>query len=163
MPEAVVIGGGIGGLTAAAALSKAGWRVTVCERAPSLEPVGAGIAIAPNALAALDTIDAGDDVRELSAIQGEAGMRRSDGRWLVRTSAEAASERFGDPTVLMLRSTLVDLIASRVPQESLRLGTTVESVDPATGRVATSAGDLTADLVVAADGIHSRTMSSTNL
>ncbi|MEO3808214.1 FAD-dependent oxidoreductase [Sphaerisporangium sp. B11E5] len=156
MPDAVVIGGGIGGLTAAAALSKAGWSVTVCERAPSLEPVGSGIAVAPNALAALDTIGAGDDVRRLSVMQGEAGLRRSDGRWLVRTSAEVARARFGDPTVLMLRTTLVDIIASRVPEGALRLGTTVEAVDPATGRVSTSGGDLTADLVVAADGIHSK-------
>ncbi|MFD1118799.1 FAD-dependent monooxygenase [Sphaerisporangium aureirubrum] len=160
MSHAVVIGGGIGGLTAAAALSQAGWTVTVCERAPSLEPVGSGIAIAPNALAALDTIGIGDDVRELSAWQGEAGIRRSDGRWLVRTSAEAARSRFGDPTVLLLRTTLIDLIAGRVPSGSLRLGTTVHSVDPAEGRVSTSSGDLTADLVVAADGIHSPTRRS---
>ncbi|MET9971027.1 FAD-dependent oxidoreductase, partial [Streptomyces sp. NPDC006356] len=39
--RAVVIGGGIGGLTAAAALHRSGWDVTVLERAPSLEPVGA--------------------------------------------------------------------------------------------------------------------------
>ncbi|MZE76457.1 NAD(P)-binding protein, partial [Streptomyces sp. SID5475] len=47
-PRAVVIGGGIGGLTAAAALHRHGWSVTVLERSAALEPVGAGIALAPN-------------------------------------------------------------------------------------------------------------------
>ncbi|MDH2427446.1 FAD-dependent monooxygenase [Sphaerisporangium sp. TRM90804] len=155
MSHAVVIGSGIGGLTAAAALTRQGWSVTVCERAESLERVGAGIAIAPNALKALDTIGAGDEVRELAALQGEAGLRRAGGRWMLRSTAEAAAARFGDPTVLLLRTILVDVLARRVAPESLRLGTTVHGVDAATGRVTTSAGELEADLVVAADGIHS--------
>ncbi|GAA3834333.1 FAD-dependent monooxygenase [Sphaerisporangium flaviroseum] len=155
MSHAVVIGGGIGGLTAAAALSLKGWSVTVCERAGSLEPVGSGLAIAPNALKALDTIGVGDDVRKLAAMQGEAGLRRADGRWLVRTSAEAALARFGDPTVLLLRATLVSLLAVRLTPGTLRLGTTVHAVDPHTGRVSTSEGDLHGDLIVAADGIQS--------
>ncbi|MEU9885096.1 FAD-dependent oxidoreductase [Sphaerisporangium sp. NPDC051011] len=155
MSHAVIIGGGIGGLTAAAALSRKGWQVTVCERAPSLEPVGSGIAIAPNALKALDTIGVGDRVRALAALQGEAGLRAPDGRRLLRTSAEAATARFGDPTVLLLRSTLIGLLASALPPEALRLGTTVHAADPRTGAVSTSAGDLRADLVVAADGINS--------
>lgn len=52
----VVAGGGIGGLTAAVALSRHGWRVTLCERAPALTGAGAGIVLAPNALRALDSI-----------------------------------------------------------------------------------------------------------
>jgi 2-polyprenyl-6-methoxyphenol hydroxylase-like FAD-dependent oxidoreductase len=55
-----VIGAGIGGLAAAAGLCSAGWGVTACERATSLEPVGAGLALAPNGLRALDVIGAGD-------------------------------------------------------------------------------------------------------
>ncbi len=57
--RAVVIGAGIGGLAAAAGLRLAGWHVTVCERAASLEPVGAALALAPNGLRALDAIRAG--------------------------------------------------------------------------------------------------------
>ncbi|MFC7385241.1 FAD-dependent oxidoreductase [Sphaerisporangium rhizosphaerae] len=155
MSHAVVIGGGIGGLSAAVALARKGWSVTVCERAPSIEPVGSGLAIAPNALRALDTIGVGDEVRALAALQGEAGIRTPDGRWLLRTSAEAALARFGEPTVILLRATLVDLLARRLPSGALRPGTDVHGVDPEDGRVSTSAGDLRADLVVAADGIDS--------
>ncbi|MCT9930971.1 FAD-dependent monooxygenase [Planotetraspora sp. A-T 1434] len=155
MAHAVVIGAGIGGLTAAVALEREGWTVTVFEQAASIEPVGSGLAVAPNALRALDTIGVGDQVRELSAIQGEAGIRRPDGRWISRTSAEDARARYGDPTVLLLRSTLVDLLSARLSPGALRLDSRVESVDAGSGRVTTSGGTVGADLVVAADGIRS--------
>jgi 2-polyprenyl-6-methoxyphenol hydroxylase-like FAD-dependent oxidoreductase len=61
--RAVVIGAGIGGLAAAAGLRSADWDVTVCERAASLEPAGAALALAPNGLRALDAIGAGDGLQ----------------------------------------------------------------------------------------------------
>lgn len=155
MRRATVIGGGIGGLTAAVALQRKGWSVTVCERAPELRPVGAAIAIAANALRALDVIGVGAPLRELSALQGEAGIRRPDGRWLTRTNEAVAARRYGDSISLVLRSTLVELLAERLRPGSLLLGTAVRSVDPGTGVVTTEAGEITADLVVAADGIDS--------
>ncbi|MEU7942322.1 FAD-dependent monooxygenase [Microbispora bryophytorum] len=162
MAHAVVVGAGIGGLTAALALAHKGWEVTVLERAASVEPVGAGLAVAPNALRALDVIGAGDDVRKLSAIQGRGGVRLPDGRWLARTTAEDAAARYGDPIVLLTRAALVGILAGRLPQGALRVNSRVESVDPATGRVTVAGATETieADLVVAADGIRSRTRSA---
>ncbi|WP_432865918.1 FAD-dependent monooxygenase [Microbispora rosea] len=162
MAHAVVVGAGIGGLTAALALAHKGWEVTVLERAASIEPVGAGLAVAPNALRALDVIGAGDEVRKLSAIQGRGGIRLPDGRWLARTTAEDAAARYGDPIVLLTRAALVGILAGRLPQGALRVNSRVESVDPATGRVAVrgTAETIEADLVVAADGIRSRTRSA---
>jgi 2-polyprenyl-6-methoxyphenol hydroxylase-like FAD-dependent oxidoreductase len=78
----VVIGAGIGGLAAAAGLRAAGWDVTVCERAAALEPVGAGLALAPNGLRALDALGIGDAVRAY-AVPQELGIRSPDGRWLL--------------------------------------------------------------------------------
>ncbi|MFF3667808.1 FAD-dependent monooxygenase [Microtetraspora malaysiensis] len=155
MGDALVIGAGIGGLTAAAALAGRGWTVTVCERASSIEPVGSGLAIAPNALRALDTIGVGDQVRDLAALQGVAGIRRASGGWLSRTSAEAAQARYGDPIVLLRRATVMELLAGLLPPGALRLNTAVHDVDASSGRVSTGAGELRADLVVAADGIRS--------
>lgn len=160
MARAVVIGAGIGGLTAAVALHRRGWEVTVCERAPSLEPVGAGLAVAANALKALDAIGVGDEIRALSAIQGEGGVRRADGRWMVRTTAEAAAARYGDSVVLLRRADLVEALSARLAPGTVRLGTEVLGADPGTGRVTTAAGELEADLVVAADGIHSPTRTA---
>ncbi len=127
--RAVVAGAGIGGLTAAAALGRRGWDVTVLERARALEPVGAGLGLAPNALHALDAIGLGAGVRRLSAVQGQGGLRRPDGRWLVRTDLNAIAARFGDPQLMALRADLVGLLAASLPAGALRTGVTVTSVD----------------------------------
>jgi len=153
-PRAVIIGAGIGGLAAAAGLHAAGWDVTAFERAASLEPVGAGLAMAPNGLRALDVIGAGDMVRA-DAVRQEIGFRRPDGRWLVRSSTDRMiSGRFGDPVILLPRSRLIGALTTRVPDGVLHLSTEVTSAGP-DGHVVTTAGELDADLVVAADGINS--------
>ncbi|MGW3099258.1 FAD-dependent monooxygenase [Streptomyces sp. NPDC001102] len=160
VPErAVVIGGGIGGLTAAAALHRRGVQVTVLERARSLEPVGAALSLAPNALRALDVIGLGDEIRDLAAWQGDGGLHTPSGRRLSRTSTEAAARRFGGPLVLLHRATLIHSLAALLPPGTVRTDTAATLADPGdTGRparVRTRDGELEADLVVAADGIHS--------
>ena len=159
----MVIGAGIGGLAAAAGLCAAGWDVTACERAGSLEPVGVALALAPNGLRALDAIGAGDALRAL-AVPQELGIRRCDGRWLMRsTSGRTVSDRFGDPVILLPRAAVIDALAARVPGGVLCLATEVTSVESggkAAARVATTAGELDADLVVAADGIGSASRSA---
>ena len=159
----MVIGAGIGGLAAAAGLCAAGWEVTACERAGSLEPVGIALALAPNGLRALDAIGAGDALRAL-AVPQELGIRRRDGRWLMRsTTGRMISDRFGDPVILLPRAAVIDALSARVPAGVLALSTEVTSVEPGgktAARVATTAGELDADLVVAADGIGSASRSA---
>ncbi|MEV4800925.1 FAD-dependent monooxygenase [Nonomuraea sp. NPDC049421] len=161
MARAVVIGGGIGGLSAGVALLRKGWDVTVLERAPAVEPVGSGLAIAANALKALDVVGLGDRIRALAHAQGPMGLRRADGRWLARATEEEADDAYGDSVVVMLRATLLDVLTGALAETGgpgrLRLDTTVTEVDAERGVVRTQAGDLEADLVVAADGIHSAT------
>jgi 2-polyprenyl-6-methoxyphenol hydroxylase-like FAD-dependent oxidoreductase len=80
----VVVGGGIGGLSAAIALRRAGNEVVLLERAPRIDQVGAGITLFANAMRALDRLG----VREAVAAQGAAAKRSAiltwDGRELTR-------------------------------------------------------------------------------
>ncbi|WP_405445090.1 FAD-dependent monooxygenase [Streptomyces erythrochromogenes] len=156
--HAVVAGAGIGGLTAAIALHRRGWRVTVCERAPEPPTTGAGIGLAPNALRALDAIGVDAARAAGSAVPATMGVRRSDGRWLTRAETSYMAARYGMAPIAVPRPAFTAALAAALPPEALRYGTTVTGVDDATGRptVRTAEGpDLPADLVVAADGIHS--------
>ncbi len=160
MPKrhAVVAGAGIGGLTAAIALHRRGWHVTVCERAAELPATGAGIGLAPNALRALDHIGVDAARAAGSALPTTMGVRRSDGQWLTRAGTADMAARYGMAPIAVPRPAFTAALAAALPPEALRYGTTVTGVDDATGRatVRTAAGpSLPADLVVAADGIHS--------
>jgi 2-polyprenyl-6-methoxyphenol hydroxylase-like FAD-dependent oxidoreductase len=160
MGSAVVIGAGIGGLTAALALTAEGWDVTVVERAPALGAVGSCIVVGPNALRALDSLPGGiaDEVRALAVPPVLGGVRALTGRWLVKQDFRIFLDRYHDPLVTIERPVLIDMLARRLPVGSLRLGAEVASSDADTGEVTLVSGEtLRADLVVGADGVHSAT------
>ncbi|MFJ9173029.1 FAD-dependent monooxygenase [Streptomyces sp. NPDC102360] len=161
-PRAVVVGGGIGGLTAGLALHLRGWQVTVLERARELKPVGAGISLAPNSQRALDVVGLGDEIRSLEAWEGDGGLLTPEGRWLSRVNPKPAAERFGGSIVLLHRATLIDKLAERLPADAVRTASEARLADPGDpddparpARVTTPEGDLEAELVVGADGINS--------
>jgi 2-polyprenyl-6-methoxyphenol hydroxylase-like FAD-dependent oxidoreductase len=160
--RALIAGGGLGGLTAAVALHQHGWQVCVFEQAETLEPVGAGISLWPNALRALDTIGVGAQARTHAALSGPAGVRVPDGRWLSRSDlGTAVRERFGDPLVLLHRADLAQLLVEQLPFGSVQADTKVLGVhvgadaETALATLITQHEENEADLVVAADGIRS--------
>ncbi|MEV7614150.1 FAD-dependent oxidoreductase [Streptomyces sp. NPDC089799] len=159
--HAVVVGAGIGGLTAAIALHRRGWQVTVCERAPEPPVTGAGIGLAPNALRALDAIGV-DAARTVgSAVPAVMGVRSRHGRWLVRMATADMAARYGVAPVAVPRPAFTAALAAALPPDTVRHGAAVTAVDDPGGRrpvVRTAGGapeGLSADLVVAADGIRS--------
>ena len=61
-PTALIVGAGIGGLAAGVALRRAGWQVRVFERAAQPRELGFGLALAPNAIAAVRELGLADAV-----------------------------------------------------------------------------------------------------
>ena len=158
--RALIAGGGLGGLTAAVALHQRGWRVCVFEQAPTLEPVGAGISLWPNALRALDVIGVGQRARAQATLSGRSGVRTPDGTWLSQADLGAAvGKRFGDPLVLMHRADLAAMLVEQLPFGTVRAGTPVLGVhigaDTVPATLISQHEETEADLVVAADGIRS--------
>lgn len=165
----VVVGGGLGGLAAAARLRLCGHHVTVLEQAPRFGPVGGGIQLAPNATAFLRPLGVLDVVGRW-AVRAETSMRRryEDGRLLGRYElGESVVERFGAPYLHVQRADLHDALARVALADrpsagavSLELGVQVCGVEQPGGGpalVVTRDGRrLEADVVLGADGIHSR-------
>jgi 2-polyprenyl-6-methoxyphenol hydroxylase-like FAD-dependent oxidoreductase len=150
-----VAGGGIGGLAAAIALTRAGWRVEVLEQASRFSEVGAGLTLWPNALRALDHIGLGGRVRAAGRIEATAGIRNARGRWLVRTDFTELDRRFG-PAVALHRADLLAVLQDAVPQGVLRAGVQVLGARIDDGVVVRhSDGESRVDLLVGADGIRS--------
>jgi 2-polyprenyl-6-methoxyphenol hydroxylase-like FAD-dependent oxidoreductase len=145
---AAIVGGGIGGLAAAAALHRGGWAVTLFEREPGLSGGGTALGMWPSALAALDALGIGDRVRAAAAPQTRARFLRPDGRALGTIDARRMARRTGDPVYLLSRPALLDLLRGAAPAHALRFGEPVE-------RVAPLRADF--DVVVAADGVFSGT------
>jgi salicylate hydroxylase len=109
----IVAGAGIGGLCAAVALSRAGYRVIVLERAAKLEEIGAGIQLSPNATHALDALGVLDALRphaiEPRMLVVSDGAR---GEELARVDLAGAGKRFGAPFLLVARADLQRALAA---------------------------------------------------
>jgi 2-polyprenyl-6-methoxyphenol hydroxylase-like FAD-dependent oxidoreductase len=151
--HAIVVGGGIGGLAAALALHRIGWRATVLERAPELGEIGAGMSQAPNAMRALDELGVGEQARAEGVPSYSAGnLRLPDGRYLQRA-------RRGDATPLLAfhRADLHGMLLQAVPAGWVRTCTEVTGLrqDGHSVTVSWDGGEASADLVIGADGIRS--------
>ncbi|MFG1792931.1 FAD-dependent oxidoreductase [Nocardia sp. NPDC049149] len=152
---ALVIGGGIAGPVAATALRKAGIDARVYEAYPgSSYNIGSGLALAPNGIAALDVIGAGDPVRDIAL--PISTMNLSIGGKVV--SVPGLPEL--PPLQLVDRGELHRVlhdhaVAAGVPFEyNKRLVDVVEEESGITARF-TDGSTATADVLVGADGIRS--------
>ena len=160
-----LIGGGIGGLTAARALRQRGFEPTVYEAAPELKEIGAGVALQPNAMKALRSLDLEAAVRAVGW-ESEYHVVRDGrtGRVLTRTPQHGYLERrFGATGCTVHRADLLDILAAAVPAGSVQLGARCVSVqanaDGASARFADGV-EIEADVIVGADGIHSAVRAS---
>ncbi|MFI6042554.1 FAD-dependent monooxygenase [Nocardia sp. NPDC051321] len=162
MNTAIVVGGGIGGLSAALGLERAGWRVTVLERAEQFRPVGAGLMLAPNAVRALNWLGLAEELRSLDAAQGATGIRTASGKWLLRGEVPEVVRRFGVPGYMLHRADAHAMLIGALRHTNLCTGHQVTEVEPETGTVTFQrptgeTATLSAELIVAADGISSPT------
>jgi salicylate hydroxylase len=154
---AAVVGGGIGGLTAAAALTRAGIHASVYEQASELGEVGAGVLIGPNSVRLLHRLGLAEAIDEVGGWVGEGSTYyRHDGARVapvMTTDSSGWAAMYG-----MHRADLIDVLRRAVPGDRIHPGHRAVSFeqDADKGRVVFENGAVAeADLVIAADGIHS--------
>ena len=157
-----IVGGGIGGLTTALALTRAGFAVTVHERASQLVDQGAGITLAPNATRVLYHLGLGSALEATSVTPPMTEYRHyKTGAVILRMMTKDYREIYGAPYMRLHRWDLQHALITRLGEaapDALRLGSHVAGLAPHEGHVDMTFADgrvEAADLVVAADGIRS--------
>jgi 3-hydroxybenzoate 6-monooxygenase len=171
--DVIIVGGGIGGLSAATALSRKGFSVRVLERSKEFGEVGAGIQIAPNCTRILDSYGLLDEAKKLGVLVENMVMKDAlDGSVLTRLDLKDMERRYGTPYMVIHRTDLHGLFlqACQAAGVDLRTSQAVVSYentgtafgDTAVGNTETGARVTLADgttheasLVIAADGLHS--------
>jgi salicylate hydroxylase len=172
--HAVIAGGGIGGMAAAAALARAGWRVTLFERRHRVAELGAGLQMSPNASRCLMHLGAFEAAEKAGFLPRAAVLRDGfSGSEIFRAPlGAAATERWGAPYLHVHRADLLDALTA----SALAAGTEIRTGQQVVGwtddmgwplvvtsRPAEPAADggaadekIEADLIVVADGLRSR-------
>lgn len=156
--QAVVVGAGIGGLTAALALAQRGASVAVLEQAEEIAEVGAGLQLSPNGLAVLAAMGLGAEIEKIGLPL--AGVTLRDyraGRSVLHMDVEGAA--YEHPWLLVHRADLISVLAQACDEAGVQihLGTRVtELVDEGRGGVLLADGrSLRAGVIIAADGVRS--------
>jgi 2-polyprenyl-6-methoxyphenol hydroxylase-like FAD-dependent oxidoreductase len=163
--EVLIAGAGIAGMATAIAMTKAGHRVAITEQASQLREVGAALSIWPNALAALDYLGVGEQVRAASIEAPSASIRSSIGADIVRFDIRAMRRALGGVPVVVLRAGLQSALYAECTRlgVEIRLGQAVKSVCREGRHVrvtTTSADEATFDAAIGADGINSAMRSA---
>jgi 2-polyprenyl-6-methoxyphenol hydroxylase-like FAD-dependent oxidoreductase len=150
----IIAGGGIGGLTAALALNRAGFDVAVYERASAFTEIGAGMSLWPNATQVLRSLG----VLKQVLVSGEAvthfNLYRSNGKLI----SAIAMTGFQTPALCIHRADLHQALRSQLPEGCLISGQRVESFEQdSNGVIVRFEGghEVRADGLIAADGINS--------
>ncbi|MFM0200747.1 FAD-dependent monooxygenase [Paraburkholderia fungorum] len=160
----VIAGAGIGGLTAAAALLKKGFDVTVLEQAQALKEIGAGVQLSPNATRVLYQIGAGNTLEGLACEPPGKCVRlwNTGQTWRLFDLGAQSRETYGYPYFTLhradLHQVLADVVRALKPQ-AIRLNQKVESFEQVGDivKVQTVSGEVyECDLLIGADGVHSR-------
>ena len=162
--KALVVGGGVGGMSAAIRLREQGAEVTLIDADPQWRVYGAGISIIGPTLRALKRLGVLEEVGRHGAFSGDLRFFRADGGLIGEVPVPRVEEGV-PPTGGIMRPRLHSILSDHVRASGteVRLGVTVESFEQDDGGVDVRFSDGEAgrfDLMIGADGCYSKLRSA---
>ena len=152
-----IVGAGMGGMAAAATLSRTGFHVRLYEQATRFERIGAGIQMMPNSMKVLRGIGVEERLRQ-TAFEPYSHLNREWDTGRVKRELPMPESLFGAPYLCMHRADLHQALSRAVPQDILCLRKKLVGLSESRRRITLSFADGTrelADAVIGADGVHS--------
>jgi len=116
-----ILGGGIGGLSAAIALKLSGFNVEVYERHPTTTEIGAGIVCWPNASFVLAQLGLLDHLVQVSASLSKMKRFSADGKTLGTLDIEQLDSLMGFGSYAILRKDLMKLLSQRLAELNITI------------------------------------------
>lgn len=161
--QALIAGGGIGGLAAALAVSRAGWEVRLFERAPVFSEVGAGIQLGPNVVKVLQGWGLADALSAVAAFPERLQVRSAvSGQTLAELPlGDRMARRYGAPYATVHRADLHRLLLAAVQQRTdtrLQLDRALQSFNQTEHAVTVKGAmgpEIEGDALIGADGLWS--------
>ena len=156
--KAIVIGAGIGGLTAGIALRQAGYDVTIYERVKELRPAGAGISLWSNGIKVLNQLGLGDEIAKIGGEMNRMEYRSHRDEPLSEVDLQPLFARVGQRPYPVARTDLQNMLLAEFGLDDVRMGMKCVAVEQSEENATATfecGAQATADLIVAADGIHS--------
>ncbi|WP_252108311.1 MULTISPECIES: FAD-dependent urate hydroxylase HpxO [unclassified Halomonas] len=157
--DIVVIGAGMGGLSAALAFKRQGHRVRVFERVEQMRPVGAAISLWPNGVKVMHRLGLGSAIEHISGEMTRMRYLSHEGHLLSDFSLTPLYEAVDQRACPISRAALQKTLFDAVGAEHIQLGrhcVDYESDDDGVTAVMEDGERVSADLLVVADGTHSR-------
>lgn len=152
--DVAIIGGGIGGLTAAIALRGRGVEAHVYEAAEAWRPIGAGIMMPPNAMQVFAKLGLAERVRAAGLAVTRMELRSVRSGVLQTMEGDALELRYGHRPVFLRRSELHAVLSQALPAEALHLGHALREIREGEAVFANGVSVL-ARVLIGADGLYS--------
>ena len=156
--KAIVIGAGMGGLTAAIALKQAGYHVEIYDRVRELRPAGAGISLWSNGIKVLNRLGLGAEIANIGGSMQRMAYLTKHGDTLTDFSLTPLVETVGQCPYPVARTDLQQMLLTAFGAENVQLNSQcvgVEQTDATATALFADGRQATGDVVVAADGTHS--------